>query len=168
MLSNWLNCKQLHSLLLTHNRSFWRQAIRCTGNDNEKRRKHRKVKYNIPIYNKYRQNLTTRLNPFASLWFYNATAVRGALWWFRQSHSVVLTGDCHIQQLSHSVNYANHQHSPGGGTTFAKRRHDVSNYISPLSFGKSFMKIRSAVPEYGCLIFLVDGKKTKNRDKKHL
>jgi len=41
----------------------------------------------------------TRLNPFASSWFFNATAVRGALWWLRQSHS---------------VNYANHQHSPDG------------------------------------------------------
>jgi len=41
---------------------------------------------------------------------YNATAVRGALWWLRQSHS---------------INYANHQHSPGGGTTFARRRHDI-------------------------------------------
>jgi len=30
----------------------------------------------------------TRLNPFARSWFYNATAVRGALWWLRQSHSV--------------------------------------------------------------------------------
>jgi len=26
--------------------------------------------------------------------------------------------------------------------------------FSPLSFGKSFMKIRSAVPENGCLIFM--------------
>jgi len=64
---------------------------------------------------------------------------------------------------SHIVNYGNHQHLPGGGTTFAKRRHNVSNYISPLSFGKSFMKIRSAVPENGCLIVLVDGKKTKKQ-----
>jgi len=39
--------------------------------------------------------------------------------------------------------------------------------FSPLSFGKSFMKIRSAVPENGCLAFLwrTDGKKSK---KKHL
>jgi len=62
---------------------------------------------------------------------------------------------------SHIVNYAKHQHSPGGGTTFAKRRHNVSNYIPPpLSFSESFMKIRSAVPENGCLIVLVDRKKT--------
>ena len=59
----------------------------------------------------------TRLNPFARSWFYNATAAPGALWWLRQSHS---------------VNYANHQHSQ-----YARRRHDfrqaaarVSNYIS--------------------------------------
>jgi len=51
-------------------------------------------------------------------------------------------------------------HSPGGGTTFASRRHDVSNYTPPLSFGESFIKICSAVPENGCLIVLVDGKKT--------
>jgi len=41
--------------------------------------------------------------------------------------------------------------------------------FSPLSFGKSFMKIRSAVPENGCLLFLADGKstkKTKNRKQK--
>ena len=54
---------------------------------------------------------TTRLNPFARSWFYNATAVRGALWWLRKSHS---------------VNYANHQRSP-----FARRRHDVSDSIFP-------------------------------------
>ena len=63
----------------------------------------------------------------------------------------------------HSINI---RHSPGGGTTFAKWRHDVSNYISPLSFGESFMKIRSAVPENGCLIVLVDGKKNKKKQKK--
>ena len=60
----------------------------------------------------------TRLNPFARSWFYNATAVRGALWWLRQSHS---------------VNYANHQHSPFDRRwlTFARRRHDVANSIFP-------------------------------------
>jgi len=35
--------------------------------------------------------------------------------------------------------------------------------FSPLSFGKSFMKIRSAVPENGCLIFC--GGRKKNRKK---
>jgi len=54
-------------------------------------------------------DIVTRLNPFARSWFYNATAVRGALWWLRQSHS---------------VNYANHQYSPS-----ARRRHDVANSI---------------------------------------
>jgi len=34
--------------------------------------------------------------------------------------------------------------SPSGGTTF-------QTTFSPLSFGESFMKIRSAVPENGCL-----------------
>jgi len=37
--------------------------------------------------------------------------------------------------------------------------------LSPLSFGKSFMKIRSAVPENGCLVFLTDEKKTKKNKK---
>jgi len=58
------------------------------------------------------------------------------------------------------------RHSQGGGTTFAKRRHDVSNYISSLSFGKSFLKIRSAVPENGCLIFY--GRKKNKKARKHL
>jgi len=35
--------------------------------------------------------------------------------------------------------------SPSGGTT-------LQTPFSPVSFGKSFMKIRSAVPENGCLI----------------
>jgi len=39
--------------------------------------------------------------------------------------------------------------------------------FSPLSFGKSFMKIRSAVQENGCLVFVTDEKKTK-KQKKHL
>jgi len=38
--------------------------------------------------------------------------------------------------------------------------------FSLLSFGKSFMKIRSAVPENGCLIVL-DGK-NKKKTKKYL
>jgi len=37
--------------------------------------------------------------------------------------------------------------------------------FSPLSFGKSFMKIRSGVPENGYLIVVADGKKAK-KDKK--
>ena len=35
---------------------------------------------------------------------------------------------------------------------------------SPLSFGKSFMKIRSAVPENGCLVFF-DGRKKNKKNK---
>jgi len=38
--------------------------------------------------------------------------------------------------------------------------------LSALSFGKSFMKIRSAVPENGYLVFFVtDGKNKKKREK---
>ena len=47
--------------------------------------------------------------------------------------------------------------SPSGGTTFQ------TTFPPPLSFGESFMKIRSAVPENGCLIVLVDGKKNKTK-----
>jgi len=41
--------------------------------------------------------------------------------------------------------------------------------FSPLSFGKSFMKIRSAVPENGCLIFC-GGRKTTTKEQtvKHM
>jgi len=47
-------------------------------------------------------------------------------------------------------------------------RHAVARRFklhSPLSFGESFMKIRSAVPENSCLIVLVDGKKQKKKQK---
>jgi len=47
--------------------------------------------------------------------------------------------------------------SPSGGMTFQT--------TSPLSFGESFMKIRSAVPENGRLIVLTDGKKQKKWEK---
>jgi len=63
------------------------------------------------------------------------------------------------ERLSHSksstfaIRQAAARLSPNGGTTFQTTFH-------PLSFGESFMKIRSAVPENGCLIVLVDGKKT--------
>jgi len=95
--------------------------------------------------------------------------MRGALWWLRQSHS---------------VNYANHQHSPDVSTpifqflapknylgAYPPFGYGDANYISPLSFGKSFMKIRSAVPKngcHGCLIFFDGRKKTKQKQKKHL
>jgi len=38
--------------------------------------------------------------------------------------------------------------------------------LSPLSFDKSFMKIRSAVPENGCLVFLWRTEKNKKKQKK--
>jgi len=60
---------------------------------------------------------------------------------------------------SHSVNYANHQHSPGGGTT-------LQAPFSSVSFGKSFMKIRSAVPENGCLVFLWRTEKKQKKTQK--
>jgi len=41
--------------------------------------------------------------------------------------------------------------------------------FSPLSFGKSFMKIRSAFPENGCLVFLWrTEKKNKKTSVKHM
>ena len=50
-------------------------------------------------------------------------------------------------------------HSPGGGTT-------LETPCSPVSFGERFMKIRSAVPENGCLVFFDGRKKTKKNRKK--
>jgi len=38
--------------------------------------------------------------------------------------------------------------------------------FSPLWFGKSFMKIRSAVPENSCLVFLWRTEKAKNKKQK--
>jgi len=37
--------------------------------------------------------------------------------------------------------------------------------FSPLSFGKSLMKIRSAVPENGCLVFLWRERKKNKKQK---
>jgi len=48
--------------------------------------------------------------------------------------------------------------SPHFGTT-------LETTFSPLSFGKSCMKIRSAVPENGCLVFFDGRKKTKKNRK---
>jgi len=50
--------------------------------------------------------------------------------------------------------------SPSGGTTF-------QTTFVPLSFGESFMKIRSAAPENGCLIVLVDEKNKQKKQKKN-
>ena len=46
--------------------------------------------------------------------------------------------------------------SPHFGTT-------LQTTFSPLSFGKNFMKIRSAVPENGCLVFCGERKKSKKQ-----
>jgi len=51
--------------------------------------------------------------------------------------------------------------SPHFGTT-------LETPFSPVSFGKSFMKIRSAVPENGCLVFFDGRKKNPKKQKKHL
>jgi len=52
--------------------------------------------------------------------------------------------------------------SPHFGTT-------LETTLCPLSFCKSFMKIRSAVPENGCLVFCGERKKNKKKtEKKHL
>jgi len=52
-------------------------------------------------------------------------------------------------------------YSPHVGTT-------LETTLSPLSFGDSFMKIRSAVPENGCLVFCGERKKTEKTSVKHM
>jgi len=39
--------------------------------------------------------------------------------------------------------------------------------FSPVSFGESFMKIRSAVPENSCLVFFCGGQKKKQKIEKN-
>ena len=51
------------------------------------------------------------------------------------------------------------RHSPGSGTT-------LQTPFSPVSFGKSFTKIRSAIPENGCLTFFLRMEKTKTNKQK--
>ena len=51
--------------------------------------------------------------------------------------------------------------SPHVGTT-------LETTLSPLSFGKSFTKIRSAVPENGCLVFCGEQKKNRKKSVKHM
>ena len=97
-----------------------------------------------------RHTKITRLNPFARSWFYNATAVRGALWWLCQCQRKLR------KSSTFAIRQAAARLSPGGGTT-------LQTPFSPVSFGKSFMKIRSVVPKNGCLIFFADGKKTKTK-----
>jgi len=84
---------------------------------------------------------------------------------------IALCWDCHIHQQrllqSHSVlrkstfaiRQAAARLSPSGGTKF-------QTTCFPVSFGKSFMKIRSAVPENGCLIRR--RKKNKKTSVKHI
>ena len=55
----------------------------------------------------------------------------------------------------------NIRHAPGGGTT-------LETTLSPLSFDKSFMIIRSAVPENGCLVFLWRKEKSKKKNKENI
>jgi len=50
--------------------------------------------------------------------------------------------------------------SPSSGTKFQ------TTFPPHLSFGKSFMKIRSAIPENVCLIVLVDGNNKKQKQQK--
>jgi len=52
-------------------------------------------------------------------------------------------------------------YSPHVGTT-------LETTLSPLSFSKSFMKIRSAVPENVCLVFCGKRKKQKKTSVKHI
>jgi len=83
-----------------------------------------------------------------------------------ESAYIALFWDCQIQQQSQrkirkstfAIRQAAARLSPSGGTTFQT--------TSALSFGESFMKIRSAVPENGCLIFLTDGKQLKSKKQK--
>jgi len=88
----------------------------------------------------------TRLNPFARLWFYNATAVRGALWWLRQSHS---------------VNYANHQHSPGA---------TLQTPFSPVSLfhENPFSRSRERLSVFFWRTEKTTPPKKKQKQKKHL
>jgi len=60
---------------------------------------------------------------------------------------------------TYAIRQAAARFSPSGGTTFQT--------TFPLSFGESFMKIRSAVPENGCLSF-GGRKKTKKQQQKQL
>jgi len=79
---------------------------------------------------------------------------------------------------SHSVNYANHQHSPDGATPIFQFLAPKKLFwdLAPISVQRwklhlpryrlvSFMKIRSAVPENGCLVFF-DGQKKKQKTKR--
>jgi len=100
----------------------------------------------------------TRLNAFARSCLFNATAVATQCHTSKLilSHSPGVTTKCAM--CSFSPQKINRGPSPHLGTA-------MQTPFSPLSFGKSFMKIRSAVPENGCLVFLWRTEKAK---KKHL
>ena len=97
-------------------------------------------------------NAKTRLNPFARSWFYNATAVRSK---FKASRT--RSPFFAIFQFLAPKNYLGPSSHLGTA---------MQTTCSPLSFGKSFMKIRSAVPENGCFIFFGGRKKNKKKPKK--
>ena len=64
------------------------------------------------------------------------------------SHSPGVTTKCAMCSFQPQKNYSGTRGpSPHLGTA-------MHTPLFPLSFGKSFMKIRSAVPENGCLVFL--------------
>ena len=110
--------------------------------------------YTITTVSRQWKTNQTRLHPFARSWLYNATAVRDALWWLRKSHIVY---------------YAYHQHSP-----FARRRHDLRQAAArrfKLHFPQyrlvkvSWKSVQPFPRTVTSLIFLTDGKKTKNKQK---
>ena len=76
-------------------------------------------------------------------------------------NATAVAAQCHSQQTnSDSLARRHHQcvvFSPQkliGGLAPGIFGTTLETTFSPLSFGKSFMKIRSAVPENGCLVFL--------------
>jgi len=75
------------------------------------------------------------------------------------SHSPGVSNKCAM--CSFQLPKINRGPSPHFGTTLETRP-----TLCPLSFGKSFMKIRSAVPENGCLVFCGERKKTKKKQKR--
>jgi len=118
-----------------------------------------KISVALCIYSPARAGTyATRLNAFTGSCLFNATAV---------------AAQCHSQQTN-SESFARRRHqylqfqflaptklfwgpSPQLGTT-------LETPFSQLSFGKSFMIIRSAVPENGCLIFCGGRKKNKKKN----
>ena len=61
----------------------------------------------------------------------------------------------------------NIRHSPGGGTTFAKRRHDDSNYIPPYRLVKVSWKSVQPFPRTVVSFFFDGRKKNKKKQKKN-